>query len=143
MNRMYQYATPLVLLVFIVFFQNCAKSELQVPAIERPEAIGKTVTRQNIEGRYAQLIDLSNNVLTCSSREDCVAVPLGRKACGGPTSYVITSRLNDLTTITQLSEELQDSEELYLKQNNAISDCSFITEPVAACDSRVCKADQN
>lgn len=40
----------------------------------------------------SQVFDFANSDLMCGATEDCAVLPIGYKACGGPSQYIVASR---------------------------------------------------
>ena len=84
---------------------------------------------------------LANSNLSCVSDKDCVLFPLGSKACGGPSSYVVTSVYNsNFEEIELLSEKSREKEYAYNLQYRVYSNCSLLDAPRPSCASKICTA---
>ncbi len=75
----------------------------------------------------------------CTNGDGCRTMPMGAKACGGPTNYVIYSLSK--TDEKQLAEKVKlytdFQKELNTKYNRA-SDCLFLSPPTVDCLNGVC-----
>lgn len=75
----------------------------------------------------------------CTNGDGCRTMPMGAKACGGPTSYVIYSLSK--TDEKQLAEKVKQytdfQKELNIKYNRT-SDCLFLSPPTVDCLNGVC-----
>lgn len=82
---------------------------------------------------------LSNAELQCQTDQDCMAIPVGNKACGGPSDYIIASKvnqnINEIQTLARLSE---DKEHIYNVENRIISNCMIEMPPKTACAKSKC-----
>ncbi len=71
----------------------------------------------------------------CTSSADCATVPVGSRACGGPNSYAVYSKLSSnaqaIRSLAQLTTQL---EQQYNEENSVISICSLVTSPTPVCD---------
>jgi hypothetical protein len=75
----------------------------------------------------------------CTNGDGCRTMPMGTKACGGPTNYVIYSLSK--TDEKQLAEKVKQytdfQKELNVKYNRT-SDCLFLSPPTVDCLNGVC-----
>lgn len=77
--------------------------------------------------------------LRCSETSDCMVLPMGTKACGGPTSYLVTSRMHRfLDEIEELSSKVTDKEKEYNDRYRVGSDCSIMSPPAVVCRNKIC-----
>ena len=64
-----------------------------------------------VAGIYATL-NYYNSDLSCEKKDDCTAIPVGARACGGPNGYVVASRLNAtydfVETLASITEDLEN-----------------------------------
>ncbi len=82
---------------------------------------------------------LSNSDLSCQSDEDCVAVAAGKRACGGPSSYIVASKLNqNLEEVVFLATQSVKKEAQFNKDTGAVSICSILTKPYVFCANTQC-----
>lgn len=82
---------------------------------------------------------LSKLDLRCAEASDCMVIPMGTKACGGPTSYLVTSRLHRyLDEIEELSSKVTDKEKEYNDRYRVGSDCSIMSPPIVECRNKIC-----
>lgn len=116
---------------------NPTDSALAVTTLPTPK-------KQQTRGAYRAELDrlLQENKAACKVSFDCVAVPLGEKACGGPTEYVVMSQatqkkiadaISDLTKmITQLDHEAHSG--------GIAGTCDVVEKPELACRAGTCAA---
>jgi hypothetical protein len=81
---------------------------------------------------------------TCSADSQCRTVPVGAKACGGPSGYLAWSTTGtDAQRLTDLAARQAEAS----KQDNAtrgmVSTCSMVTDPGAACVAGRCQLNAN
>lgn len=91
-----------------------------------------TASKKKIEG-------LNQNV-KCRKNQDCVALGLGEKACGGPSSYVIASKRN--LSFQKLVEEIKvytDLEKRRNQEEGLFSNCSYESPPETLCLDHLCR----
>lgn len=98
---------------------------------------------QQTRGAYRQQLDalLSEHNSPCKSANDCEAVGIGAKPCGGPTEFILLSKgtrskvssdFDDLTKmITQLDVEANATE-------GTVGACLALKKPDLACHSGSC-----
>lgn len=75
----------------------------------------------------------------CTTANHCTALPVGAKACGGPSGYV---PLSVLSPNKEMAMSLaSENSTLSRKENQAgsgMSDCAFVTEPPLHCVEEKC-----
>ena len=77
----------------------------------------------------------------CTDNNQCSAIAMGNKACGGPSFYLPYSTLNtDTNALEQLAKEHRDLSSQYNKVTGMMSDCAFVTAPPVACVNERCEA---
>ena len=77
--------------------------------------------------------------LSCRTASDCVAIPLGSRACGGAQSYMIASKNNDnAELVTLLASKSSELEDAYNSKYQIISICSLIAPPMPNCLAKKC-----
>jgi len=77
---------------------------------------------------------------TCEHSNQCNAAAIGKKACGGPISYLPFSNKNDNTTqIIELSLKHQQLNHKLNDLRKAISNCSFVVAPTVECQINTCQ----
>lgn len=82
---------------------------------------------------------LSKLDLRCSDKNDCMVFPMGTKSCGGPSSYIVTSKEHRyLTEIEELAIKVTDKEKEYNERYRVISNCTVMTPPEVACRDQIC-----
>ena len=104
-----------------------------------------------------QNADATHNALTtiigeasCDNDNQCGAIPLGKRICGGPAAYLPYSSKNyDTTLIIQLSNEHQTLSQKINRLNNQISIlnglggiagiCEYLSPPIVSCQSAQCR----
>lgn len=86
-------------------------------------------------------INSLNLDLTCKNNEDCVALPVGYKPCGGPERYIIASKANEKFKElgTTIDKHFEADKEWKYKENLA-STCDVTEKPTARCQIKKCNA---
>lgn len=78
----------------------------------------------------------------CSNASDCQTLPVGRKACGGPRSYVVFCSRS--TNVTLLKAKIAELDRVDLAAaKNTVSDCMMVTPPRVTLSGGVCRASDN
>lgn len=97
--------------------------------------------RSSLEALVKGIHLLAKSNLSCVSDKDCVLFPIGSRACGGPSSYVMTSVFNsNYEEIEILSEKSREKEYAYNIQYRVYSNCSLLDAPRPSCVSKICIA---
>jgi hypothetical protein len=77
----------------------------------------------------------------CSSDEQCHALPLGARACGGPESYLVwSSARTSQAEIEALGERYKEERRAANKASGLMSTCQFLMDPGAVCRAGTCQA---
>jgi hypothetical protein len=133
--RLYQIGALIAAgIALLVVFQNCGRSGVYSSQTPAGVSQDKADMTQLLQG-------VNNRNLSCQSDADCEALAVGVKACGGPTSYIVASKLNPdldqvkaiITAIT--TQAIQDN-----VAGNAVSTCEFLMEPSVSCVNNACAA---
>ncbi len=89
-----------------------------------------------------QEIELAIEALTqldCTSSSQCAATPIGVKACGGPTHYVIHNTATDVVALAELIDRYNVLNRTLNSLTGAISDCSIVNPPTLTCMNGICQ----
>jgi hypothetical protein len=71
----------------------------------------------------------------CAADSDCRALPMGARACGGPSAYLPYSiRGTDEGPLARLSDDHRRLSEELNRQRQAIGTCEALAEPVPYCE---------
>ena len=80
---------------------------------------------------------------SCTSDDQCAAVAMGNKSCGGPAFYLPYSKLNtDTKNVLSLAKEHRELSQKYNHLLGLMSDCAMVTEPPVACTNDKCQIQQ-
>lgn len=144
MKRSYQIvAVAAVLAITLVFvFQNCGQAGGLRSAGTATSGDGgdNKVTADEISSLYAEIEEIVQRDLRCSTDADCEAVGLGAKACGGPTKFIIVSTLNaELEHIDALVSELEQKQAAYNQASGAMSTCEAEVARQPTCQQNICQ----
>ncbi len=76
----------------------------------------------------------------CTSDQQCKAVALGAKPCGGPEAYMAYSTAQSSPDkVKALAERYRKEREQENKASGLASDCSFLMDPGAQCRAGQCQ----
>lgn len=119
----------LTLLGFILFVA-CSKEETLSPS--------SAVDDQKLEQLGKEIEEFAKNK-TCSNGDGCRTMPMGAKACGGPTNYIIyaLSKTDEKQLAEKIKQYTDFQKELNVKYNRT-SDCLFLSPPRVDCLNGVC-----
>lgn len=83
---------------------------------------------------------LADADLRCMSVDDCKLLPIGSRACGGPSGYVITSKMNgNMSELEYLATQTEVKQAAYNRTYGIQSICSLIVPPELKCLSNYCR----
>ncbi len=98
-------------------------------------AANATVTSEEMASTNSALkaaIALENQ---CATSTDCNILPVGARACGGPSGFVAysvkSSNIENIHSLAQLTTQL---EQQYNSENSVISICSIVMPSSVVCD---------
>jgi hypothetical protein len=75
----------------------------------------------------------------CSDDAHCLAIPIGAKACGGPSAYVVYFwESTDQESLFELAQAATDAELAFNSENNISSNCGYWYAPTLACQDSTC-----
>lgn len=99
---------------------------------------GPIVSDNSLKNRLADihaLIESGN----CNTGDQCRYMAYGKKACGGPSGYLIFSGNIDEVKLKKLVNDYTIAEDIYNKENQITSDCSIPNPPQKMkCDGGKC-----
>lgn len=96
--------------------------------------------RAAIKALVASVQLLAKSDLSCTSGSDCVALAVGSRACGGPSSFVVTSKDNaNLAELETLTHATTEKEYAFNHKYRIVSICSVAMPPELACEKKLCK----
>lgn len=75
----------------------------------------------------------------CDTTTQCQVLPVGSRACGGPSDYVIFStKTADPEKVKELADKLTHAEAAYNAKNQMVSICQHLTVPATQCVNNKC-----
>ncbi|MDP2636683.1 MAG: hypothetical protein ACPG5Z_11360 [Pseudoalteromonas sp.] len=98
----------------------------------------KAVSREAIQAAHKQLKTLTED-LSCDTSTQCKVLPVGSRACGGPSSYLVFStKNNDSQKVEQAAKQITTLESQFNAQTGMVSICQHLTAPATQCTSNKC-----
>lgn len=77
---------------------------------------------------------------SCDASYQCKVLPLGERACGGPSYFKIYStKTADQEQVEFVASEITSFEQMYNETNNAFSTCQNAIAPQTLCISSTCE----
>ena len=105
--------------------------------------MNKTYTTSQLKIRInelAKLIHAEIGDANCTNNDQCKALAMGNKACGGPQHYLAYSTQNtDVNKLLKLSEQHQQLSQKLNQLTGALSDCAVVPKPVFVCLNNRCQ----
>jgi len=100
------------------------------------------ITREQLNSVNTALTTVNELENQCTTPADCVAEPIGARACGGPGGYIVYSKTSsyaeDIVALAKLTTKLARQ---YNKDNSIVSICSLARKPAAVCnENKTCTA---
>lgn len=95
--------------------------------------------KRSMAKNMAAMVELNQN-LSCRNDRDCDVIPVGARACGGPSGFIIVSELNP--RLEQLNERARLSTQLEREYNaraGIMSICAIKRAPEVGCVRNTCK----
>jgi hypothetical protein len=120
------------------------KVKIEKITIGTPQPVAKMLHNKNLlaqaQDDYGRLVSLKNNLLKsevqlqCTKDEDCLALAVGSRPCGGPMDYLIISKLDpQLEKIMAQLELLNFRDSSLQRQLNVGSTCLYMEAPELQC----------
>lgn len=125
------FILKLTILGFVLFI-SCAKDDV----VDNSAFI---IADDNKLAQMSKDIEEFAKDKACTNGDGCRTMPMGAKACGGPTNYIIYSlSKTDEKQLTEKVKQYTDfQKELNIKYNRT-SDCLFLSPPTVDCLNGVC-----
>ena len=94
--------------------------------------------RANIQKAHQQLRALTADP-QCDNSAQCKVTPVGSRACGGPSSYLVYSnKIADEQEVELLSKKITTLESQFNAENAMVSICQHLTAPETQCVENKC-----
>ncbi|CCQ11340.1 hypothetical protein PALB_22310 [Pseudoalteromonas luteoviolacea B = ATCC 29581] len=92
----------------------------------------------DVDDLYQQLNALTENK-QCNESAQCKALPVGKRACGGPSSYVVFSTNSvDQNDVESLTAKITAMESQINALEGRMSICEHVNEPLVQCSMQQC-----
>lgn len=137
--RAYQIGT-LVILSFIMVagFQNCGSSAMTAAASQGPAP--QRSVEKDLQNMRSLIDNLSQEDLSCVDDADCEAMPIGWRACGGPSTYIVASRAAaQYDQLVSLADLYKQKVQAQLAAENAVGTCIAVLPPEVHCVQNSCQ----
>lgn len=122
----------IIFLTFFGLFFSCSSDSTDKPIPSTPEEI--LAEMSEIESQIESITSTS-----CSSTSSCQYRPLGVKACGGPTHYIVYGSVTSELELQNLITRYNKLNQAYNDLTGAVSDCSLENPPNLECISGKCE----
>ena len=104
----------------------------------RAERTSKQMEMQAAFARIGGMKTVVNHLaqmsLACETVSDCTAIAMGQRACGGPTSFVVTSQANpSMDALVESIQLVTKAEAEANRKFGLMSICSIEMPPALAC----------
>lgn len=136
----------IILLSFVSIMLSACNDSQDTATPAAPEVLQQQAnvdaekSEASIEELKAQLDQLTANK-QCSSDTVCRVLPVGKRACGGPSGFVIFSTEHSNTdTVQDLTSRITTLEQAINFNSNAMSICEHLSQPTVQCVANACTA---
>ena len=80
----------------------------------------------------------------CEQDSQCRSLPVGHKACGGPTGHLAWSTVvSQESRLTALAQQHQQAARRAVEKSGRMSDCMFVADPGARCNTQTQRCELN
>jgi hypothetical protein len=137
--RAYQIGTLAILsLIMVVSFQNCGQSGMTAASSQNPPS--QRSVEKDLQNMRLLIDNLNNEDLSCAQDSDCEAMPIGWRACGGPSTYIIASRATaQYDQLVSLADLYKQKVQAQLAAENAVGTCMAVLPPEPHCVQNICQ----
>ncbi len=105
--------------------------------------IDAKATKEELHTSKKLLTQLSETENQCTLASDCIILPIGARACGGPSDYIVYSKSNAYADyIVKLAALTSELEKDYNKDHLTSAFCPEIVVPTGMCSNNMCKQDK-
>lgn len=106
----------------------------------RPQPPQPARARDNLDSLRRALTEAVGTA-SCTAKEQCRAMGVGSKPCGGPRSYLIYSMATtDSAALAVVAQRYNTAEAETNRELGRISDCTFLPPPELECAGGRCAA---
>ena len=108
-----------------------AKNEVKTIKVSQASDIKIKPSLTNLDGKKTEFNALIKNK-ECDSTNQCQILPVGSRACGGPSQYVVYSNKHvDSKKAQALALQITNAEKVFNEKNKMMSICQHLTKPAA------------
>jgi len=105
---------------------------------ETPAPAGGTA--EALAAAHARLEDALSKAGACTADAQCRSLPVGGKACGGPTGYrAYSSKAADPASMQALAQQEHDLALQEARESHRVSNCMMLADPGARCVANRCE----
>lgn len=92
------------------------------------------------QARLLEQIHAEIGSAACSNDAECRTLPIGAKACGGPTAWLPWSQAATTKSerLQAWAQELQRLQRQHNERSGLLSNCQFLADPGASCVAQRC-----
>lgn len=122
---------PFCLSLLIVLFR--------ISAFATSESTNVNSHQQSFGNYFDSAVLLLDSNLSCVSNADCLQIPIGVRACGGPETYILTSiknkHIESAKALINIGNDLQRNQ---MKSQGIGGLCSISVPNPVACENLIC-----
>jgi len=97
-------------------------------------------TAEALAAAHAKLEDALSKAGACTADAECRSLPVGGKACGGPTGYrAYSTKAADPATMQALAQQEHDLALQEARESHRVSNCLMLGDPGARCVANKCE----
>lgn len=98
------------------------------------------IGKEDVDNAKKLISHISHLDKQCWTSDDCGALPVGAKPCGGPSDYIVYSKLSsyadDIEKLATLSSKLESE---YHQENPDKRPCTVVGAPTVTCSFNICQ----
>jgi hypothetical protein len=122
----------------LVAASAACRSDDSVGAAHGPAAV-QAPTPESLADVEARLDGMLKAASRCTSDAECRTVPVGGKACGGPTGYrAYSTKGADPAAVEALAQKEHELAMAEARASGRVSNCMILADPGAACVQGQC-----
>ncbi len=109
--------------------------EVKKSAVDVNKIAPDQATIKSTHEQLNQLIDDPR----CDNSSQCKVLPVGSRACGGPSSFIVYStKTADTAEVEKLAKDITALEKRFNAVNDMMSICQHLTTPSTQCSNNTC-----
>lgn len=118
----------ILLLVLVVGLAACKDDSIGDCSTCEIEKLSQNAGAEYLASKYSEIQALSSSV-NCTDATSWDYLPIGSKACGGPTGYIAYSKTIDKVSFIKKVSDYTSAQAAFNKKWGVISDCAFVSPP--------------